>query len=100
MKICSRLWLAMPRIGRASKVTCRYWKGPMLPTRSRISEKVMVPGKTSQNCGQGNRLGRGVCVSVCAHAREPGEECQSLWMRTCPDVGVSTSVWRYVCLCV
>jgi hypothetical protein len=62
VKICSRLWLAMPRIGRASKVTCRYWKGPMLPTRSRISEKVMVLGKMNQNCKHGTRAGRCVCV--------------------------------------
>lgn len=47
MKICSRLWLAMSKIGRFSRITCSNWKGFLLFTRSISSEKVMASGKMS-----------------------------------------------------
>lgn len=42
--------------------TCRNWKRPMLPTRSRISEKVMALGQDEPELWAGHRPGRGICV--------------------------------------
>lgn len=77
VKICSRLWLAMLRIGRPSRTVCRNWKGPLLATRSTSSAKVMAPDKMSQSYGWvGHQAGeREVCTGVRA-GRGMGVEAQ------------------------
>lgn len=98
VKICSRLWLAMPRMGRPSRTVCRNWNGPLLATRSTSSAKVMVLGRMSQGCGQGGtRPERGMCAreamgvgwAAGGWVWKPRWEGEPVYVDVCKDVGLS-----------
>ena len=73
----------------------RNWKGPWLFTLSTILEKVMVPSKRSQSCGQGTRTGRGMCACVRCVGTSMGVGVQVGWRA---KVYGNTSVWDIVCI--